>query len=142
MAANLNKAMIIGNLGLDPEVRYTQSGTPVCNLRVATHERWTDRDGEPGERTEWHTVVVFGKSAENCGNYLTRGRAVYVEGRLQTRKWEDRDGQERYTTEIVANTVGFLGGRDADGADAPGGKASVASRRHYTSDIDDSDIPF
>ena len=112
MAANLNKAMIIGNLGVDPEVRYTQSGTAVCNLRIATHERWTSKDGEPGERTEWHNVVVFGKTAENCGNYLSKGRAVYIEGRLQTRKWEDKDGNDRYTTEIVANTVQFLGGRD------------------------------
>ena len=142
MAANLNKAMIIGNLGVDPEVRYTQSGTAVCNLRIATHERWTSKDGEPGERTEWHNVVVFGKTAENCGNYLSKGRAVYIEGRLQTRKWEDKDGNDRYTTEIVANTVQFLGGRNDD-ADPPRNQPNNSSSRSgYDASFDDDDIPF
>ena len=142
MAANLNKAMIIGNLGVDPEVRYTQSGTAVCNLRIATHERWTSKDGEPGERTEWHNVVVFGKTAENCGNYLSKGRAVYIEGRLQTRKWEDKDGQDRYTTEIVANTVQFLGGRDdlSAGERAPTNEGGTSGG--FDQSFGDDDIPF
>jgi single-strand DNA-binding protein len=140
MAANLNKAMIIGNLGVDPEVRYTQSGTPVCNLRIATHERWTTQDGEAGERTEWHNVTVFGKTAENCGKYLTKGRAVYVEGRLQTRKWEDKDGQDRYTTEIVANTVQFLSGGSGEASEASNSPRS--SKAGYDPDFDNDDIPF
>ena len=122
--ASINKAIVIGNLGVDPEIRYTQSGSAVCNLRVATHERWTGKDGEPGERTEWHNIVVFGKQAENCEKYLEKGRQVYVEGRLQTRKWEDRDGNDRYTTEIVANEMQMLdsrGSQDAGGGMGQGG---------------------
>ena len=99
--ASVNKAIIIGNLGDDPELRHTQSGAAVCNMRVATNETWKDRDGERHERTEWHSIVVFGKQAENCAKYLEKGRKVYVEGRLQTREWEDRDGNKRYTTEIT-----------------------------------------
>jgi single-strand DNA-binding protein len=94
----LNKATIIGNLGADPELRYTQSGTPVTNLSVATHERWTDNDGTPQERTEWHRVTVFGPQAENCANYLARGRQVYVESCFQTREWEDREANKWCTS--------------------------------------------
>ncbi len=109
---SLNKVMIIGNLGRDPEVRYTASGQAVASLNVATHERWSDKDGNPQERTEWHRVTVWGRQGENCGKYLTKGRSVYVEGRLQTRQWEDKEGATRYTTEIVANQVVFLQGGD------------------------------
>lgn len=119
MAGGVNKVILIGNLGADPEVRYTASGTAVGNFRIATSESWTDRDGQKQERTEWHRIVVWGKLAELAGEYLSKGRQVYVEGRLQTRQWDDRDGQKRYTTEIVANAMQFLGGRG--GQDGPGG---------------------
>src|SRR5690242_17618873 len=118
----VNKAIILGNLGQDPEVRYTQSGQAVASFSVATSEVYTDKSGERQEKTEWHRIVAWGKTAELCGEYLRKGRQVYLEGRLQTRQWEDKDGQKRYTTEIVAQTVQFLGGRtDRDagaGADA------------------------
>jgi len=114
--ASVNKVIVIGNLGRDPELRYTASGQPVTSFTVATNERWNDRDGKPQERTEWHRIVVWGKQAENCANYLQKGRSVYVEGRLQTREWEDKEGQKRQTTEIVAQTVQFLGSRDGGGA--------------------------
>ena len=107
--AGINKVILIGNLGADPEVRYTQSGSPVANLRIATSERWTSKDGQPQERTEWHRIVTFGRLAEHCRDYLAKGRQIYAEGRLQTRQWEDKDGNKRYTTEIVAQTVQFLG---------------------------------
>jgi single-strand DNA-binding protein len=115
--AGINKVILVGNLGADPETRYTQSGSPVTNLRIATSERWTSRDGQPQERTEWHRVVTFGRLAEHCRDYLSKGRQVYVEGRIQTRSWDDRDGNKRYTTEVVAQTVQFLGrgGRDGEG---------------------------
>ena len=111
MASGLNKVMIIGNLGQDPDVRNTNSGNKVANLRVAVSERRKDRNGEWGDATEWVGVVCFGKTAENVGEYLTKGRQVYVEGRLQTRQWEDREGNKRYTTEVVAFNVLFLGGK-------------------------------
>jgi single-strand DNA-binding protein len=108
--ASVNKVILIGNLGADPELRYTNTGSAVANLRIATNEQWTDKNGERQERTEWHQIVVWGKQAENCGKYLRKGRAIYVEGRLQTRQWEDQSGNKRYTTEVVAQTVQFLGG--------------------------------
>ncbi len=104
----LNKVMLIGRLGRDPELRYSASGTPMGNLRIATDESYTDRDGNKVERTEWHTVVVFQRQAENCANYLAKGSLVFVEGSLQTRKWQDQQGQDRYTTEIKAQRVQFL----------------------------------
>ena len=104
----LNKVMIIGRLGRDPELRYTQSGSPVATLNVATDESYMDRDGNKVERTEWHRVSVFQRQAENCANFLTKGSLVYVEGSLQTRKWQDQNGQDRYTTEIKAQRVQFL----------------------------------
>jgi single-strand DNA-binding protein len=114
--AGINKVILIGHLGHDPEVRYTQEGTAVGNFRIATSEYWTDRtSGERRERTEWHRIVVFGRMAENCGKYLSKGRQVYVEGRLQTREWEDKEGNRRWTTEVVALNVQFLGGRDDSG---------------------------
>ena len=112
--ATLNKVMILGNLGRDPEVRNTQSGRTVANFSVATTDSWgTGEDRQ--ERTEWHQVVVWGKSAEACGQYLTKGRQVLVEGRLQTRRYEDKDGVTRYVTEIVAQQVQFMGGKNGNG---------------------------
>jgi single-strand DNA-binding protein len=113
--AGINKVIVIGNLGADPELRYTPGGQAVCDLRVATTEQWTDKGGERKEQTEWHRIVVWGKQAENCSQYLSKGRQVYVEGRLRTRQWE-KDGQKHYTTEIVAQTVQFLGGGRGEGA--------------------------
>lgn len=109
----LNKVMLIGRLGRDPELRYTQNGTPVTSLSIATDESYTDRDGNRQERTEWHRVTVFQKQAELCSNYLSKGSLVYVEGTLQTRKWQDQQGQDRYTTEIRAQRVQFLDRRNA-----------------------------
>ncbi|WP_077072457.1 single-stranded DNA-binding protein [Mailhella massiliensis] len=111
----LNKVMIIGHLGADPELRYTQSGSPVTTLRVATDESYTDKDGNRVERTEWHRIVVFQRAAENCNQYLRKGSLVYVEGKLSTRKWQDQNGQDRYTTEIRADRVQFLDRRNASG---------------------------
>jgi len=118
MAGSVNKVILVGNLGRDPEVRYTPSGQAVANFTVATNEAWTDKAGQKQERTEWHRVVVWGKSAENCGEYLSKGRQVFVEGRLQTREWTNKEGAKQYTTEIVANPVGgvvFLAGGDRGG---------------------------
>lgn len=119
--ASVNKVIIIGNMGNQPELRQTGSGQPVTELRIATNEAWTGKDGQKQERTEWHSVVVWGRQAENCERYLTKGRPVYVEGRLQTREYTGQDGQKRFKTEIVAQTVQFLGGRGEGGDDAGGG---------------------
>ncbi|GAB4266760.1 MAG: single-stranded DNA-binding protein [Deferrisomatales bacterium] len=123
MARGVNKAILIGNLGKDPELRYTQSGSAVANFTLATTERRKQGD-EWGDHTEWHNIVVFGKTAERCNQYLQKGSQVYLEGRIQTRKWEDRDGNTRYTTEIVAFDVQFLGrtrGPEQEGATYPSG---------------------
>ena len=109
MSASLNRVELIGFTGQDAEVRYTASGTPVANFSVATSEQWTDKAGKKNERTEWHRVVAWGKLAELCGQYLPKGRQVFVEGKLQTRKWEDKEGATRYATEIKATSVKFLG---------------------------------
>lgn len=108
----LNRVMIIGRLGADPELRYTQAGQPICSLRVATDESYTDKNGNRVERTEWHSVVVFGKTADHCNQFLRKGSLVYVEGKLATRKWQDKNGQDRYTTEIRADRVQFLEKRE------------------------------
>jgi single-strand DNA-binding protein len=113
--ASINKAIVVGNLGRDPEMRYTQNNTPVATFSVATTDTWNDRNGEKQERTEWHRIVAWGRLAEICGQYLAKGRQVYIEGRLQTREWEDQNGQKRYTTEIVAREMQMLGSR----GDAP-----------------------
>ena len=105
-----NKAIVAGHLGRDPELRHTPGGTPVCNLSVATDESYKDQQGQKQERTEWHKIQVWGKQAENCAQYLAKGRACLVEGKLQTRKWQDQQGNDRYTTEIRADRVVFLGG--------------------------------
>ncbi|MEX2208793.1 MAG: single-stranded DNA-binding protein [Myxococcota bacterium] len=116
--AGVNKVIIVGNVGRDPEVRYTQSGRAVASFSVATSERFQDKDGQPQERTEWHRVVAWGRLAEICGEYLRKGKQVYVEGRLQTRDWEDKDGHKRYTTEVIANVMQMLGRRGEDGGGA------------------------
>ncbi len=108
--SGVNKVIIVGRLGADPEMKTVTNGQNVARLSVATSEAWTGKDGQKQERTEWHRIVVWGKQAEHCGKYLSKGRQVYVEGRLQTRSWEDQQGQKKYSTEIVANTVQFLGG--------------------------------
>lgn len=109
--AGVNKVIIVGRLGTDPEVRTVGNGGTVTRLSVATSENWVDKEGHKQERTEWHKIVVWGRLAEICGKHLSKGRQVYIEGRLQTRSWEDQQGQKRYSTEIVANTVQFLGGQ-------------------------------
>ncbi len=113
----LNKVQLIGNLGADPDFRTTPSGTSVTTFSVATTEMWTNKDGQPEQKTEWHRIVTWGKLAEISRDYLKKGKQVYVEGRLQTRSWEDRDGQKRYTTEIVANQMLMLGGAPQEGAE-------------------------
>lgn len=149
--ASLNSARIIGYVGQDPEVRYTQGGQAVSNFSVATSEKWKDRDGKIQERTEWHRIVVWGKQAESCAEYLRKGRQVYVDGRIQTREWEDKDDNKRYTTEIVAMRVLFLGkdGSDSSGGQQPqqrGGGGFRQQRggrgRDQGPPPDDSDIPF
>ncbi len=119
MARGINKVIIVGHLGADPETRYMPSGGAVTNARVATSEAWKDKTtGDQQERTEWHNIAFFGRLAEIAGEYLRKGSQVYVEGRLRTRKWQDRDGNDRYTTEIVANEMQMLGGRPGSGAPA------------------------
>jgi len=113
--ASVNKVILVGNLGRDPEVRYMPSGDAIANLSVATTETWKDKAGEKQEATEWHRVVFFGKQAEICGQYLKKGSQIYVEGSLRTRKWQDKDGQDRYTTEIRGDRMQMLGGRPGGG---------------------------
>jgi len=120
--ASVNKVILIGNLGRDPEVRYTPNGAAVCNVSVATTRNWKDKSsGDKVEETEWHRVVFYDRLAEIAGEYLKKGRPVYVEGRLKTRKWQDKDGKETYTTEIVAEQMQLLGGRDGGGSGSGGG---------------------
>lgn len=130
----VNKAIIIGNLGRDPELKYTQSGAAVCNLNIATSEKFKSGE-EWQERTEWHRVTVWGRQAENCEKYLEKGRQVYVEGRIQTREWEDKDGNTRHTTEIVANSVQFLKGSNAS-------QGSPPQSESFDQSFSDDDIPF
>jgi single-strand DNA-binding protein len=149
MARGVNKVILIGNLGSDPDVRYTASGAAVANVNIATTESWRDKgSGEQQERTEWHRVVFFGKLAEIAGEYLKKGSQVYVEGRLQTRKWQDKEGNDRYTTEIVASDMQMLGGRGAGAVAAEDtnrtkepAAATRETERADTGDLDD-DIPF
>jgi len=138
--ASLNKVMIIGNLGADPEMRYTANGNAVTTFNVATNESWTDQQGERRERTEWFSVVTWNRLAETCAQYLIKGRQVYVEGRLQTRSWEGQDGQKRYRTEVIAETVRFLGGRDGGGPE--GYAAGLPAGPDADGDIDPDDLPF
>ncbi len=160
--ASVNKVILLGNLGRDPETRYTTGGDAVTNLNIATSEQWKDKSGEKQERTEWHRVVLFGRQAEVAGEYLKKGRSVYIEGRLQTRKYTDKDGVEKYSTEVVADRMQLIGGsregsggdvdfnpagggaparREAGGASPPpAGKGGGATKKNVD-DFDD-DIPF
>ena len=156
--ASVNKVNLIGNLGRDPETRYTTGGDAVTTLNIATSEQWKDKSGEKQERTEWHRVVLFARLAEIAGEYLKKGRSVYIEGRLQTRKYTDKDGVEKYSTEIVGDRMQLLGGREGGaasggeaefaGATAGGGRRESAAgsapkggAKKNTEDFDD-DIPF
>jgi single-strand DNA-binding protein len=114
----INKVILIGNLGADPEIRYTQNGTQVATFNLATTERWRGQDGQTQEQTEWHRIVAWAKLAEICGEYLHKGSRVYIEGKLQTRKWQDQDGVDRYTTEIIAREMKMLSGKEGGGRDA------------------------
>jgi single-strand DNA-binding protein len=155
--ASVNKVILIGNLGRDPETRYTTGGDAVTTLNIATSEQWKDKSGEKQERTEWHRVVLFARLAEIAGEYLKKGRSVYIEGRLQTRKYTDKDGVEKYSTEIVADRMQLLGGREGGGGSGgevefAGATSGGGTRREpaatakgggkkNTEDFDD-DIPF
>lgn len=150
--AGVNKVILLGRLGADPEVKTIASGNSVANFNLATSENWVDKDGQKQERTEWHRVVVWGKLAELTKKYLSKGRQVYVEGRLQTRNWEDQQGQKRYTTEIVANTLQFVGaGNERDqqagnnGGGGGGGRGGMNSEPDFGPEPDfdvSEEIPF
>jgi single-strand DNA-binding protein len=156
--SSVNKVIILGNLGRDPDVRYTNDGNAICNIAVATTEKWTDKtSGEKKEVTEWHRIVLYRKLAEIAEKYLSKGSQVYIEGKLQTRKWTDKDGVERYTTEIVADSLQMLGSKPAEGRskDANPGNAKQANpqrqqgrqaqqqqQRQSSNDDMDEDIPF
>jgi len=160
MARGVNKVILIGNVGKDPEIRYTQNGKAVCNFSIATTESWGGKDGaEREEKTEWHNIVTWERLAEICNQYLQKGKQVYIEGRIQTRKWEDRDGNTRYTTEIVAQNMQMLGGRgDGDfgggggggggggdgggGGGGGGGGPSGPAPGPDDAGVTDDDIPF
>ena len=129
--AGVNKVMIIGRLGQDPELRQTGSGQAVCTLNVATSENWTDKEGQRQERTEWHRIVIWGKQAENSAKYLAKGRQVFVEGKLQTRSWETPQGEKRYTTEIVANNIQFL----SSGASTGQSQSSGGADKDFSQDF-------
>ena len=140
---SVNKVILVGNLGKDPDVRYTQTGSAVANFSIATSEQWNDRDGKRQERTEWHNIVVWGKQAESCGQYLSKGRQVYVEGSIRTRSYDDKSGNKRYITEIVAQRIHFLGGGGAtplpQQTDAgPGDEMGMGGNQPPM----DDDIPF
>jgi single-strand DNA-binding protein len=157
--ASVNKVILIGNLGRDPETRYMPDGGAITNISIATTETWKDKNGDKQEKTEWHRVAFFGKLAEIAGEYLKKGSQVYVEGRLQTRKWQDKDGQDKYTTEIVANAMQMLGSRQGMGGNAPdmgdrdsgggssqraapAGKPAAAGKAGGKFDDFEDDIPF
>ena len=154
---SVNKVIILGRLGQEPELRHTPTGSAVCNFSLATSENWTDKSGQRQERTEWHRIVVWGKLAELCNQYLAKGRQAFVEGKLQTRSWDDKDGNKRYTTEINATTVQFIGGQASAGTGAgasnsygnnnatnsnassePAQEYDISSNANFASD----DIPF
>ena len=137
----INKAILIGNLGADPEVRYTQNGAAVANFRIATTEKWKKPDGTMEEQTEWHRIVAFGKLGEICGEYLSKGSRVYIEGRIQTRDWEDRDGNKRYTTEIVAREMKMLTPRGATGG-GQGSSNAANEEPPFPEPVMGDDVPF
>jgi len=130
--AGVNKVILVGNLGRDPEVRYTKNGQAVATFSLATTERWTNKDGEREDKTEWHRIVAWGKLGEICGEYLSKGKQVYIEGRLQTRQWEDNDGDKRSTTEIVANNMVMLGSHSS----------SQGTEAYEEGSDDQDDVPF
>ena len=137
--AGVNKVILVGRLGRDPEVRYTPSGTAVANFSIATSEQWTNKDGEKQERTEWHKIVAWKRLGEICGEYLHKGSQIYIEGRLQTRDWEDRDGNKRYTTEVVAQNMQMLGSAGKEG------RAETTDERFPVEEpvtVPEDDIPF
>lgn len=140
--ASVNKVILVGNLGKDPDTRFLPDGKAVCNFSIATTEAWKVKDtGEKKEATEWHRVSTFGRLAEICGEYLKKGSQVYIEGKLRTRKWQDKDGQDRYTTEIVADQMVMLGGKSAGAGDAPSKpKPHSAAADGFPEDSDS--IPF
>lgn len=147
--ASLNKAILIGNLGKDPDLKYMPNGDAVCEITIATSEQWTDKNsGEKREATEWHRVKFFRKLAEIAGQYLTKGSQVYIEGKIVTRKWQDKDGNDRYTTEIIADQMKMLGskngGNQTGGNDKPASEAPAQQKAGsaQSSSIDDDDIPF
>ncbi len=152
MARGINKVILVGNLGKDPEIKYTASGGAIANLTIATSESWNDKQtGEKVEKTEWHRVVAFQRLAEIMGEYLKKGSQVYIEGKLQTRKWQDQSGQDRYTTEVVANDMQMLGSRADSGGQPQGGgggfRKSAGSQQAPSqaapdNDFADDDIPF
>jgi len=139
--AGVNKVILIGNLGADPEMRYTSNGTAVANFRIATTERWTNPSGEKDERTEWHRIVAFGRLGEICGEYLSKGKQVFIEGRLQTRSWEDRDGNKKTTTEIIATGMQMLGSAGTSSSQFQGKEQAEPSFREEPGTVDE-DIPF
>lgn len=152
----VNKVILMGNLGKDPELRFTASQLPICTFSLATGERRKDSSGNWADHTEWHTIVAFGKTAELCGNYLKKGRQVFVDGRIQTRKWQDKEGKDRYTTEIIANSIEFVGSKGAGNESAMGdvggmgssapmaavANLSTADSLSQEVSFDDDDIPF
>ena len=142
---SVNRVIIVGNLGADPELKYTPANKAICNLRVATTEAWKDKDGKRQEKTEWHRISVWGDMGENCSKYLAKGRSVYVEGRLQTRSY-DKDGQKHYATDIVAEKVVFLGGGERSEGGGRGKDSRKGSEPPQNEEapppIDDSDVPF
>ena len=140
---SLNRVQLIGRLGKNPEVRYTANGSAVANFSLATNESWTGKDGQKNERTEWHNIVAWGKLGEICGEYLTKGKQIYIEGRLTTRSWEDKDGNKRYTTEIRAENMIMLGG-PGSGSGANSGSDHIAAENEAQSSAStiEDDIPF
>ena len=145
MARGVNKVILVGNLGQKPEMRYTQTNTAVATLSIATSESWKDKDsGEQREKTEWHRVVFFGKLAEIAEQYLDKGSQLYVEGKLQTRKWQDKEGNDRYTTEILGNEMNMLGGRQSSSDEGVYDQSQQISQTTQSQDsqISEEDIPF
>jgi single-strand DNA-binding protein len=140
--ASVNKVILVGNLGRDPEVRFTSGGTAVSNFTMATTDRWTDPSGEKKERTEWHRIVLWGKQAEVLREYLKKGRQVYIEGSLQTREWTDREGNKRYTTEVRAQRVQLLGRADDHDRQPVGAMSASDEVAEPSPNISDDDIPF
>jgi single-strand DNA-binding protein len=137
----INKAILVGRLGADPEVRYTPEGAMVTNFRIATDEQWKDKNGEKVQKTEWHKIVAFGKLAEICGKYLVKGKLIYLEGRIQTRAWDDKEGVKRYTTEIVASNMQMLDSKGQRSADASPGELPHA-QSGADAPVSEEDVPF